>query len=134
MAPEDGQGRHTVIVTGRLRLAPFEAWIAVVAVYAGVGHWLLEPAGNAVAVQAAFPRLADLWSVLYALGGLAIACGLWRRSPRVEAFGLNLLGSGAAVSCVAFLVAGAPVLPIVIAQGGLIIAAVARLLTLRKLP
>lgn len=125
---------RAVVIKSRLTLAPFEAWIAVVAVYAGVGHWLLAPSGNAMAVQAAFPRVADIWSVLYALGGAAIAGGLWRRSPRVEAFGLSLLSAGALVSLIAFLAAGAPLVPILLAQGGIVAAAIVRMLVLRALP
>lgn len=126
--------QRTVVVKSRLALAPFEGWIAVVAIYAGVGHWFLAPSGAGVAVQHAFPRLVDLWSLLYALGGLLVLLGLWRRSPRLEAAGLCLLVSGAALSFIAFLTAGAPLLPTLIGQGGILVASALRIRILWSLP
>lgn len=123
---------RAVAVRSRFSLSPFEAWVAVVAVYAGVGHWFLAPSGNVVAVQAAFPRLVDAWSVMYAAGGLAVLVGLQRGSARVEAAGLHLMGSGITVSLIAFLAAHAPLLPILVAQGGAMLAIGVRLLVIRR--
>lgn len=125
---------EAVVIKSRLFLAPFEAWIALVAVYAGLGHWFLAASGPAVAVEAAFPGLAVLWSLFYAAGGVAVLAGLWRRSPRVEAFGLCLLAAGAGVSFLAFTVAGAPVLPTLIGQGGILLASALRIAVLKALP
>jgi len=113
---------------------PFEAWIAVAALYAGLTKFLpLPPGGSARAVEAAFPGLAILWSALYAVGGAATLAGLLRLSPRIEGFGLWLIASGLAVVTVASLAAGAAVLPTLVVTGGAIVACAARLLVLRAL-
>lgn len=121
------------VVRRKRVLAPFEVWVAVAAIYAGLSHFLLPTAGNTQIVQREFPGAVAAWSVLYALGGVAIIAGLLRRSPRLEGFGLNLLASGIAVAFVAALAAGAPLLPTVIVQGGITVACVVRILALREL-
>jgi hypothetical protein len=104
------------------------------ALYAGLSHFLpIGAAGNVQLVATKFPNLAHVWSGLYGLGGAAILLGLLRRSPRIEGFGLHLLGSGVTVACLAALVIGARPLPTLIVQGGVIAACIARLLTLRRL-
>lgn len=134
----DGDGNHEqpVVVSSRLIVPPFEAWLAVAAVYAGVAHFIpaLASSGSGRVVAAAFPRLAPLWSVLYAAGGLAILIGLMRRSPRIEGLGINLLASGLTVTALAGIAAGGKVLPIVVVQGGALVACVVRLAALRRLP
>lgn len=127
-----------VIVHARRRwlaLPPFELWIATAAVYAGLSYFLpfLAPSGNAQVVALKFPRLVPVWSVLYALGGLCVALGLLRRSPRIEGVGLHLLGSGVTVACLASLAAGAQVPATVVIQGGVVAACIVRLLALRSL-
>jgi hypothetical protein len=112
---------------------PFEVWIAVAAVYAGLSHFFLPTAGNTQLVQREFPWVAAAWSILYALGGAAMLIGLFRRSPRAEGFGLNLLAAGILVALVASLAAGAPILPSIIVQGGVTVACGARLIALRRL-
>lgn len=113
---------------------PFEAWLAMAALYAGLSRFLpLRSAGNAKAVDLAFPALAAVWSALYAAGGLAVLLGLWRLSPRTELLGLNLLGSGLLVATMATLYIGGPILPTLVVSGGLVVACVARALIVRKL-
>lgn len=118
-----------------LLLWPFEGWIAVVAIYAGLAYFLpfIPSSGSARVVDVTFPRLVPIWSALYALGGIVVLVGLIRRSPRFEAAGLHFLGSGATLAALATLVAGAPVLPTLIVQGGVVVACIARLLVLRSL-
>lgn len=115
---------------------PFEAWLAVAAMYAGLSYFLsfLPLAGNAQLVALKFPGVVPVWSVLYALGGLCILIGLLRRSPRMEGVGLNLLGSGVTVAFLAALAAGAPLLPTIVIQGGVAAACGVRLLALRAFP
>lgn len=115
---------------------PFEMWIAVAAVYAGLSYFLpfLAVAGNAQLVALKFPRLVPVWSLLYALGGLCIIIGLLRRSPRMEGLGLNLLGSGVTVALLAALAAGAQLLPTIVIQGGVAVACGVRLMALRAFP
>jgi hypothetical protein len=114
-------------------MPPFEVWIAVAAVYAGVSYFVpaVPAAGNTTLVHRAFPWAVALWSALYAAGGVAILAGLVRRSPRIEGFGLHLLGSGITVALIAALVAGAPIVPTIVVQGGVAAACVARLLDIR---
>jgi hypothetical protein len=113
-------------------MPPFELWIAVAAVYAGLSYFAPLPvAGNTTLVERTFPWAAALWSALYATGGAAILAGLLRSSPRIEGFGLNLLGSGITVALIAALVAGAPVVPTLVVQGGVAAACLARLLGIR---
>ena len=121
--------------TTRIPTPPFEVWIAVAAIYTGLSRLIpfLTPAGNARAVEAQFPRLAVLWSILYALGGLGMLIGLYRHSPRAEAMGLHFFGSGLTVAVLAALAAGAPVRPTLVIQGGAIVAVIARLWILRRL-
>lgn len=115
---------------------PFEIWIAVAAVYAGLSYFLpfLAVAGNVQIVALKFPRLVPVWSLLYALGGLCIIIGLLRRSPRMEGLGLNLLGSGITVALLAALAAGAQLLPTIVIQGGVAVACGVRLMALRAFP
>jgi hypothetical protein len=127
-----------VVVHARRRwlaLPPFELWIAVAAMYAGLSYFLpfLSPAGNAQIVAIRFPNLVPVWSALYALGGFCVALGLFRRSPRVEGVGLHLLGSGATVAGMAALAAGAQVPGTIVIQGGVVAACIVRLLALRTL-
>lgn len=112
---------------------PFEIWIAVAAVYAGLSYFLpfLAIAGNAQLVAVKFPQLVLVWSALYALGGVCIIIGLLRRSPRMEGVGLNLLGSGVTVAFLAALAAGAQLMPTIVIQGGIAVACAVRLLALR---
>lgn len=119
-------------VVRHFAMPPFEMWVAVAAVYASLSHFLpIGMAGNAQVVMIKFPQLANLWSALYGLGGAGILLGLWRRSPRIEGFGLHLLGSGVTVACIASLAIGARPMPTLIIQGGVVIACLARLLALR---
>ena len=129
---EDGAG----VVRGRTAISPFELWIGVAGVYTGLSYLVpfLNLVGNANVVARQFPKLAFLWSSLYMLGGVLIVAGLIRRSPRIEGAGLNLLGSGLTVAIVAALVAGLPVRPTLVIQGGAAIACLARLFQLRNLP
>lgn len=119
----------------RAGVPPFEVWVAMAALYAGLSHFLpaVGTAGNAQLVALKFPALANLWSALYGVGGVAMIVGVLRRSPRMEGFGLNLLGSGVTVATIAALAIGARPVPTLIVQGGVIAACVARLLTLRRL-
>jgi len=127
----------TTAVPPRKRWAfvpPFEAWIAVAALYAGLSRFLpLPPANSVRAVDLAFPGLLIIWSALYAAGGAAVLVGLFRLSPRIEGLGLNLIASGLLVATIANLYAGAPVLPTLVVSGGAIVACIARLLVLRAL-
>ncbi len=112
---------------------PFEMWLGVAALYAGLSHFTpLQPTGPARAVDATFPRLALCWSALYALGGLAVALGLVRRSVRLESLGLHVLGSGLTVATIATLAAGAAILPTLMVQGALVVACGVRLWVLRS--
>ena len=114
---------------------PFECWIAVAAVYAGLSYFLpgLATSGNAQVVELKFPQLVPVWSALYALGGVCILVGLLRQSPRIEGAGLHLLGSGITVALLASMAAGAPILPLIVIQGGVIAACLARLRALKVL-
>lgn len=114
-------------------MLPFETWIAVAALYVGLSHLLpfLGSAGNAQVVALRFPHLANVWSALYAVGGAGILIGLYRGSPRLEGFGLHLLGSGVTVACLASFAVGGRILPTIVIQGGVIVACVTRLLALR---
>lgn len=130
--------RHQESVPARWRwllTPPFEMWIAVAAVYAGLSYFVpvLTLGGNAQVVALKFPGLVPVWSVLYALGGASVLTGLIRRSPRAEGMGLHLLGSGLTVAFLASLAAGGPVLPAVLIQGGAIAAVIVRLIALRVL-
>jgi hypothetical protein len=133
-----GPDESPVVVHARRRwlaLPPFELWIAVAAVYAGLSYFLpfLAPSGNAQVVALKFPNLVPVWSALYAMGGFCVALGLFRRSPRLEGVGLHLLGSGATVAAMAALAAGAHVPATAIVQGGVVAACIVRLLALRSL-
>jgi hypothetical protein len=135
MEPEESPA---VVIRPRRRwlaIPPFEMWIAAAAIYAGLSYFLpfLAPSGNAQVVALKFPNLVPVWSVLYALGGLCVALGLIRRSPRIEGVGLHLLGSGVTVACLASLAAGAQVPATLIIQGGVVAACIVRLLSLRSL-
>lgn len=123
------------IIRGKLLIPPFELWIAVVAVYAGLAHFFpaLASSGTERAVERQFPALVTVWCALYAAGGLVMILGLFRRSPRLEGAGLCLLASGVTVAMIASLASGAPILPVVVSQGGIVAACMARLTTLRLL-
>jgi len=116
-------------------IPPFEMWLGVTAIYTGLSELLpfLNPAGSARVVVQRFPELANVWGVLYALGGLAMVVGLLRRAPRIEAAGLHLFGSGLTVAILATIAAGAPLRPTLIIQGGLAVAIIVRLLVLQRL-
>lgn len=101
----------------RWQLAPFELWISIVAIYAGLSHFFLPPTGNSALIARAFPWVVTVWSVLYALGGFLILVGLVKHSPAIEGCGLCLLGSGIAVTFTATLYVGhSPVLSAIIGQ------------------
>jgi hypothetical protein len=115
-------------VVDRYVLAPFEAWLAWLALYAGLSYFLPLPSnGSAAAVQAVLPGLVAIWSAMYALGGFLALLGLGRRSPRIEGAGLSLLAAGVVVSGIALLAAGALVIPTVAIQPTLALACLARL-------
>lgn len=118
----------TTVVIRPYRLQPFEAWISVVAIYAGLSHFvpMLPRSGPAAAVELKFPGLVAAWSLMYAAGGVLMIWGLVRRCAQVEGAGLSLLGGGAAVAFIATLAVHAPVLPTVIGLGGVVAACVAR--------
>lgn len=123
-----------VVVTNRYALAPFQVWVGVLALYAGASRFLpLPTSGTSEIVGAVFPRLIDVWSVLYATGGLLILVGMGRRSLRVELAGVNLLLGGVLVSLFAFLAAGASIIPALVAQGGFAAACIARIWFVRKI-
>jgi hypothetical protein len=116
-------------------IPPFEAWVALIAIYTGISRLLpFVPTSGAAAVAVQFPVLSLVWSVLYALGGVLVLTGLWRSSPRWEGAGLHLLGSGITVGGLAALSVGAALLPVIITQGGAIGACLARLYVLRRMP
>ena len=124
------------VVRGKLVIPPFEVWLAGAATYTGVAYFLpfLPSTGNSKVIAATLPALVALWSALYALGGIATLVGLWRRSPRIEGAGINLLGSGLTVASLAALKAEAPILSTLVISGGLVAACIWRLLQLRRLP
>lgn len=121
---------------GHSTLPPFELWIAAAAVYAGLSHFVgfLPASGPAKAIDLEFPRLLTCWSALYALGGAAMIAGLLRRSPRIEAAGVCLLGGGVAVALMATLAVGTAIAPTVVTLGGVVAACVARVVTLGRVP
>ncbi len=117
-----------------LGVQPFECWLAIVALYAGLSHFIpIAPSGPAAAVELKFPALVPVWSVMYALGGLGIVVGLLWRSPRIEGAGISLLAGGAAVAFLATLLANVAVLPTVVGLGGIVVACLLRLRLLVRL-
>ena len=124
------------VVRGKLVIPAFEVWIAVAAAYAGATYFLpfLPESGNTEVIAATLPALVAVWSALYAIGGIVTLVGLWRRSPRLEGAGINLLGSGLTVATIAALKAGAPPVITLIVTGGAVVACAWRLLQLRRLP
>ena len=124
------------VVRGKIVIPPFEVWLAAAAAYSGVTYFLpfLPATGNSKVIDATLPALVAVWSALYALGGVGVLAGLWRRSPRIEGAGINLLGSGLTVATIAALHAGASALTTLVISGGLVVACIWRLFQLRRLP
>ncbi|HEX7277550.1 MAG TPA: hypothetical protein VF244_09270 [Acidimicrobiales bacterium] len=121
-------------IADRYLFASFEAWLAWLALYAGLSYFVpLPSSGSAAAVQAVVPSIVTLWSALYSLGGFLTLLGIGRRSPRIEGSGLCLVAGGVAVSCIALLAAGALVVPTVSLQATLALACLARLKILWRL-
>ena len=116
-------------IVARFQLASFEAWLAWLALYAGLSYFVpLPSSGSAAAVQAVLPSIVvAAWSAMYALGGLLVLVGLGTLRPRVEAPGLCLICAGVTVSTIALLGVGGSIVPTLVLQGTLAVAAAARL-------
>ena len=125
-----------MVVRGNLVIPPFEVWLAGAAVYTGAAYFLpfLPATGNSKVIDATLPALVAVWSTLYALGGIGVLAGLWRRSPRIEGAGISLLGSGLTVAALASLQAGSSLLATLVISGGLVAACIWRMAQLRRLP
>jgi hypothetical protein len=113
----------------RLRVAPFQAWLAAAAVLTSI-TFLFDPDALR-SVGMTYHPWDYVWNVGYGLGGLLVLGGLLALRNRIEVIGLGLLAWAFAVQVIAVsLIRGVPGAPTIAVFGLVVVACISRVHTL----